>query len=67
MYRSDAVNHFSCDLQVDTEYGPISLDLEVSRTLLESAFASAVDVNVHSSFDENNESVKAECQPGEDC
>ncbi|CAF0767900.1 unnamed protein product [Brachionus calyciflorus] len=63
LYRSDAVNHFNCDLQVDTEYGPISLDLEVSRTLLESAFASVVDVNVHSSFDENNESVKAECQP----
>lgn len=39
LYRSSASNHFSCILNIDSELGPIALDLDVNQDLLNRALS----------------------------
>lgn len=64
LFRSDSYKVFTCELTDDSELGPISIDFEVGKDLLERAFET---VNVNVNKEENGQNIVAECQPGEDC
>ncbi len=68
LHKSDVINHFTCKLSVDVEFGPISLDLEVNPSLLDRAFEKKiVAIDTQDSFNEANDEYNVDCIPGENC
>jgi hypothetical protein len=67
VYKSDYSSHFSCLLKSDSELGSTSLDLEVSRDLMDKIFENVnVDIAGQQEVQEGA-NANVECTPGENC
>ena len=71
LFKSDITSHFQCVLRIDSELGPISIDLEVNPDLITKAFQKTIENisydNQDDYYDYVEEEAAVECLPGKTC